>query len=260
MELILYHFPGCPYSERVEILLHLKGLAGTVTDIELDISQPRPDWLLHKTGGSTALPVLDCGTHALRESAVILRYLDTQFAAQRIRHPDPQHHAIESMFGLMDTGYAKAGYAMLRNQDKAQREEFRLAFDAQYTLIDAFLNRYGGDGPFLFDTFGWAEVLLTPLMKRLECLHYYEGYHLPEALDRVIAWRAACLGHAATQSRTIEEIIKLYYDYSRGAGGGALVTGRARSSFALDPPWASRPMPPSHKWGAGATDRELGLA
>ncbi len=256
---ILYHFPGCPYSERVEILLHLKGLAGTIESIELDISKPRPDWLLEKTGGSSALPVLDCGTWTLRESAVILRYLDAQFAPRPVRHPDPQHHAIESLFGLMDTDYAKAGYALLRNRDRTKNAELRLAFDERYRLLDVFLRRHGGAGPFLFDSFGWAEVMLTPLLKRLECLRYYDDYRIPEALDRVGEWHAACLAHPAAEARTIDEIVKLYYDYTRDAGGGTLVAGRSKSSFTMEPSWRERPMPPRDKWGDAATDQALGL-
>ncbi len=256
----LYHFPGCPYSERVEILLHLKGLAGEIDDFEVDISQPRPAWLLQKTGGSTALPVLERGTDILRESAVILRYLDSQFPERQVRHPDPMHHATESLLGQMDSSFAKAGYAMLLNQDAAKREELRIAFDAQYQLLDLFLKRHGGRGPFLFDEFGWAEVMLTPLIKRLETLAYYENYQIPDTLDRVKIWHGACLSHPAAQSRRVEEILKLYYDYSRGIGGGKLVPGREKSSFSINVPWHSRPMPPRSKWVVGATDQELGLA
>jgi glutathione S-transferase len=260
MKATLYHFPGCPYSERVEILLSLKGLDGAIDDVEIDLSQPRPDWLLQKTGGSTALPVLDCGTHVLRESTVILRYVDSQFPERRIRNPDPLKHAIESMLGLMDSEYAKAGYAMLRNRDQSRREDFRRAFDVQYEKLDSFLRRYGEGESFLFEDFGWAEIILAPLMKRLECLVYHEGYSIPDRLDRVRRWHSACLSHPAAQSRTLEEIVKLYYDYSRDVGGGALVPGRSKSSFTMDPHWSSRPWPPKDKWGPGASDSELGLA
>jgi len=257
--MILYHFPGCPYSERVEILLNLKGLGGEFEDVELDISQPRPDWLLRKTGGSTALPVLDCGAHVLRESAVILRYLDAKYPQRPVCHPDPLHHAIESLMALMDSDYAKAGYTLLRNREPAKRDELRLLFDGQYARLDAFLHQNGGPGPFLFEDFGWAEVMLTPLLKRLECVAYYDDYRIPEALDRVRVWHAACLQHPAAQTRKIEEVVKLYYDYSRGVGSGGLVPGRRKSSFTLDPHWSARPMPPRDKWGDGASDRELGL-
>jgi glutathione S-transferase len=260
MKMTLYHFPGCPYSERVEVLLQLKGLAGVIDDVEIDLSKPRPEWLLQKTGGSTSLPVLDCGTHVLRESMVILRYVDSSFPETSIRHPDPMKHAIESMLGLMDSDYAKAGYALLRNQNQSKREDFRAALDVQYEKLDSFLRRYGGSGHFLFKDFGWAEVTLTPLMKRLQCLAYYENYNIPDRLDRVRHWHSACLAHPAAQSRTLEEIVKLYYDYSRDIGGGALVPGRSKSSFTMEPHWSSRPWPPKDKWGPGATDTELGLA
>jgi glutathione S-transferase len=260
MSMTLYHFPGCPYSERIEILLALKGLTGTVEDVELDLSKPRPDWLLLKTNGSTSLPVLDCGAHILKESAVLLRFFDSVFPARRIAREDPLAHAIEAMLGALDSAYTKAGYAVLLNQDRTKREELCAAFDAQYEALDSFLRRYGGDGPFLFDEFGWAEVIFTPMMKRLETLSYYEGYKIPGYLARVRSWHAACLRHPAAQTRSVEEVIKLYYDYSRGVGGGKIVPGRRISSFTRDVPWQSRPMPPRDKWQGPASDEALGLA
>src|ERR1700728_3922842 len=72
----LYHIPGCPFSERVEILMGLKGLGRLIEDQEIEISKPRPAWLLATTGGETALPALDVPEGTLRESMVILRYLE----------------------------------------------------------------------------------------------------------------------------------------------------------------------------------------
>ena len=73
--LTIYHIPGCPFSERVEIMLELKGIA--LKDVEIDISRPRPDWLLAKSGGTTALPLLDVENgESLKESMVILRNLE----------------------------------------------------------------------------------------------------------------------------------------------------------------------------------------
>jgi glutathione S-transferase len=80
-----------------------------------------------------------------------------------------------------------------------------------------------------------------------------------EAYARVRTWRDACMSHPAAQQVTREEIIKLYYDYAKGAGNGALVPGRSVSSFAFVPHWSSRPMPPKDKYGHSATDSELGL-
>ena len=58
---------------------------------------------------------------------------------------------------------------------------------------------------------------------------------------------------------TREQIVKLYYDYAKGAGNGALLPGRSRSSFEFEPDWRVRPWPPAAKYDYAATDEELGL-
>ncbi len=257
--MVLYHFPGCPYSERVEILLALKGLDTLLRDVEIDISSPRPEWLLQKTRGSTALPALEVEEGTLRESLVILRYLDQRFPDKQVVQSDPYRHAIESLLVATDSAFTIAGYQMLRNRDPAKRDELRRGVDAQFARLDAFLGDHGSGGDYLYDKFGWAEVVYTPLMKRLRFLEYYEHYEIPAALVRVRRWQAACLAHPASQRRTHEEIVKLYYDYSIGVGGGAIPPGRLHSSFTMHPHWSGRPMPPHDKWASSASDAELGL-
>ncbi|MDO7843386.1 glutathione S-transferase family protein [Sphingomonas immobilis] len=255
----LYQFPGCPFSERVEILLSLKGLENICRDVEIDLSKPRPDWLLAKTGGTTALPALDMPHGTLKESAVILRFFEQTFPEPPVARADPYEHGVESIIAALDGALSGAAYALLRNRDRAQDGHLRLAVDGQFARIDAALRHYATHGDFVFDRFGWAETVFTPVFKRLWFLEYYCDYTIPAELARVAAWRAACLEHPAAQARSREEILKLYYDYSRGAGGGALVEGREVSSFTLDPHWSTRPMPPRDKWAPAASDRALGL-
>ncbi|HEY6455458.1 MAG TPA: glutathione S-transferase family protein [Steroidobacteraceae bacterium] len=255
----LYHIPGCPFSERVEILMGLKGLEGLVEDHEIDISKPRPEWLLAKTGGATALPALEVPEGTLRESMVILRYLEDRFPERPVAQRNPYKHAVESWLVVIGANLSSAGYKMLMNRDLAQRVSLSAAVDEQYGQIDAFLTRHSTEEVFLFEQFGWAETALTPLLKRLWFLEYYEDYVIPERLVRVRKWREACLKHPAAQTRSFDEIIKYYYDYSRGVGGGRLVEDRHVSSFALEPHWTTRPMPPRGKWARAATDEELGL-
>ena len=57
-KLIVHHIPVCPFSQRLEILLALKGLRNRVDFRVVDITQPRPEWLLKETRGTTALPIL----------------------------------------------------------------------------------------------------------------------------------------------------------------------------------------------------------
>jgi len=258
-QLTIYHVPGCPFSERVEIMLELKGLA--MTDVPIDISRPRPDWLLAKSGGTTALPLLDLENgETLKESMVILRYLEQRYPDPAVAHPDPYRHAVEGMLAELSGPFSGAGYRMILNRDAAKRDELRAAVDAEFGKVDAFLKRYATGADFLFDDrFGWAEVAFTPIFKRLWFLEYYEDYVVPAHYDRVLRWRAACVAHPAAQYRSREELLKLYYDYSQGGGNGRIPEGRTISSFSLDTDWRTRPMPPRDKWGRAATDAELGL-
>lgn len=254
----LYHFPGCPFSERVEILLRLKR-GEALPDVIVDISAPRPDWLLAKTGGVTALPALQTPRGTLLESAAILRFVDTVAPGPRLVNADPFAHAIEEMLAGLGPPLSVAGYRMIQNQDRALRGALAADVDAAFAKIDAFLRRHATGETYLFDDFGWAEIMLTPAMKRLWFLDYYEDYSIPATLDRLIRWRSACLAHPATQGHSHEEIVKLYHDYSRGFGSGKVPTGRTASTFAPEPHWSSRPMPPRDKWASAPTDAMLGL-
>lgn len=259
---ILYHIPVCPFSQRLEILVALKGAVDAVDFQVVDITVPRPEWLLALTGGRTALPVMQtaCGA-VLRESLVLLEYLDHTLPGPAVAQRDPLRRAIENLLvATTERELVTSGYVLVMNQDLARREELVARLVSAYAEIEAFLKHHSPKGPFLFEEFGWAEAVFTPIFMRFWFLEYYEGFDLPPAeFPRVRAWRDACLAHPAAQQVTREEIVKLYYDYAKGAGNGALVPGRARSSFVFEPHWSARPMPPKDKYGASATDEELGL-
>src|SRR3712207_9326872 len=73
----VYHIPVCPFSQRLEILLTLKGFRHLVDFDVVDITRPRPGWLLEKTVGTTALPVFESESGGIiKESMVLLRYLE----------------------------------------------------------------------------------------------------------------------------------------------------------------------------------------
>jgi glutathione S-transferase len=257
----MYHIPGCPFSERVELLLDLKGLDGIMADHEIDISKPRPDWLLRKTRGTTALPALELENgETLKESMVIMRYFEDRFPESPVARSDPYEHAVEAMLCATDGQFTGAGYRMILNRDPAKRDEHGAEVDAQYARLDDFLRHYAPDRDFLFDDFGWAEIAFAPMFKRLWFLDYYEAYEIPQHLVRVLRWREACLAHPIVQRHhSHRELMTLYYDYSQGGGNGRIPDGRSVSSLTLDPAWDTRPMPPRDKWGQPATDADLGL-
>jgi glutathione S-transferase len=259
---IIYHIPVCPFSQRLEILLSLKGLSDAVEFRVVDITRPRDPELLRKTRGTTALPVLELPNgRILKESLVILDYFDETLGDATVRRTDPYERAIERLLIAHEGQFTAAGYMFVMNQDPAARDSHRDKLLAIYARIDDFLCEHHPGGTWLFDDFGLAEAVFTPMFMRFWFLHYYEDFDLPldGKYDRVRSWRDACLSHHASQQVTKEEVVKVYYDYAFGAGNGALLEGRTKSSFVFEPHWKQRPWPPRKKFAGHAGDAELGL-
>ncbi len=259
---IIYHIPVCPFSQRIEILLNLKGLEDAVEFQVVDITKPRDPALLAKTRGTTALPVLETEDgRILKESLVILRYVEERFANRPIARSDPFERGIERLMITREGPFTMAGYLMVMNRDREKTEEFRTKLLDHYAWLGDFLDHHNPEGLWLFDEFGLAELVFTPMFLRFWFLEYYEGFTLPDTpqFSRVRRWKEACMAHPAAQQVCHDEIVKLYYDYAVGAGNGALPEGRSVSSFTFAPDWPDRPMPPTDKYDRIASDKELGL-
>ncbi len=259
---VIYHIPVCPFSQRIEILLALKGLSDAVDFHVVDITKPRQNWLLEKSRGTTALPMLESEDgRILKESLVILRYVEERFAEPPVARTDPYERGIERLMISREGPFGTAGYGYVMNRDRARSAQKRQTLLDHYAWLDDTLRQNNPDGTWLFDRFGLAEVVYTPLMMRFWFLEHYEDFVLPKTdrFSRVAHWQSACLEHPAAQQVSRDQIIKLYYDYAVGIGNGALPEGRQRSSFVFEPHWRQRPMPPRDKYDRIASDAELGL-
>ena len=260
MKPIIHHIPVCPFSQRVEILLNLKGITDAVAFEVVDITRPRSPALLAKTRGTTALPVMELEDgRIIKESLVILRYIEDRYSAVPVAQADSYRRAVENMLIAMEGDFGAAGYRFVMNRDRSKRDACAAAMDAQYARLDDFLMWQAPERTFLFDSFGLAEAVFTPLFARFWFLDYYEAHEIPGHLARVRRWRDACLAHPAAQQVSKEQIVKLYFDYALGMGNGSLPAGRSRSSFVFEPHWRQRPWPPRDKWADAATDADLGL-
>lgn len=269
---VVHHLPACPFAQRLQILLELKGRRDQVEFKAVDITQPRAPELLVLRGGTNALPVLELsdGT-VLGDSLVILRYLDASLVHHPVAQVDPLRHAVENMLVSHERDFGEAGFRMLMNREPHRREALHERLLMQYARLDEVLRRFdspgahgmaGATAPWLWQHFGWAEAVFTPLFMRFWCLGYYEDFELPDdaRFARVRAWEQACIAHPAAQQVTREEVVKLYFDYALGVDNGALAQGRTRSSLAPLPHWSTRPWPPRDKYGAAVSDLALGLA
>lgn len=261
-EYTLYHIPICPFSQRIEILLELREQRDRVQFEVVDITKPRPDWLINKTGRQVPLPILELPDgRVLRESMAILRYLDEVLPGQKLRAEDPYTHAKEQILIGRADAYTMDGYMMVMNQDLGRKAEFETKMLGHYAELNRLLNEWGEGETYFLNDFGLVETVFTPMRMRFWFLDYYEDFQIPDSQEygRVNRWLKACIEHPAAQQVEFDEIVKLYYDYAKGFGNGALPEGRSQSSFSFESDWRTRPMPPRDKYSYSATDEELGL-
>ena len=169
MKPTVHHIPICPFCQRLEVLLALKGESDAVEFRVVDMTRPRAPEILALTGGSTALPVMDLGGgRALKESLVLLDYLEARFPEPAVRRSDPYERALENLLVSMCDAFIGAGYRLVMNRDRAARGPLVDRYAASLRELDAFLRAHAsGESPWLFDRFGWAEVAFTPFFQAL---------------------------------------------------------------------------------------------
>ncbi len=258
---IICHIPVCPFSQRVEILLELKGLRDAVVFRVVDITKPRDPQILGLSRGTTALPIMDLGGGRVRkESLVILRYVEEAFPEPQIARADASERGVERLMIDRAGDCTMSGYLMVMKRDRATAAEKGETRLGHHAWLDDFLRHHNPDGTFLFDRFGLADLVCTPMFMRLRFLDYHEEFELPDdpAFGRVRRWRDAGLAQPEAQQVSYDEIVKLCHDHAVGLANGALAEGRSWSSFVFEPGWRDRPMPPRDKYDRIASDEEPG--
>ena len=196
-------------SRTLEILLELKGCRNAVDFTVVDITRPRDPELLRKTRGTTTLPVLETEDgRILKESLVLLGYLDERLDGGAVRRCDPYEHAVEQMLIAREGSFTAAGYGFVMNQDRDARPAHVERMLTLFAELDGFLVEHAPDRVYLFEAFGLAEAVFTSLFMRFWFLEYYEGFELPPdaSFDRVRPWREACLAHPAARQVCREEL------------------------------------------------------
>jgi glutathione S-transferase len=118
----VHHIPVCPFSQRLEILLELKGLHEAVEFKTVDITVPRPPVLQAKMGNTTSLPVLERADDGsiVKESLVILDLLEDRFPDPAVRQVDPARRAIENEFIKSAEGFTRAGCVRARSAQRVR--------------------------------------------------------------------------------------------------------------------------------------------
>jgi glutathione S-transferase len=189
---ILYHMPACPFCQRIDILLALKGRSDDVDILPIDVTRPRPERLLQKTRGTTALPVLETADgHIIKESLVILQYLEDIYSERPVAQSDPWRRAVENMLTRMDGEFFMQGYSWMMNQDPSRRDALREGMLKQYAQLNDFLLLHAAAGHVpVREISAGRRAVFAPFFQRFWFLEYYEGFELPDEprFARVRQW------------------------------------------------------------------------
>ena len=174
-QLILYADDGYN-SHVVRILLEEKKLAYYLSRLHSE----RPEDLTELNPYHT-LPVLQQREIALYEINVIFEYLEERYHANKLLPDTPQERAqFRQLAWRIQHDWLVLGKRLLMHPDSFNKAQAALAkkqlSDSLITLSPLFAHK----PYFMADEFGWCDVLLAPLLWRLEEM----GIELPCAISR----------------------------------------------------------------------------
>lgn len=174
-QLVLYADDGYD-SHVVRLLLEEKKLAYYLSRLDSE----RPEDLIELNPYHT-LPVLQQRETALYEINVIFEYLEERYHAHKLLPETPQERAqFRQLAWRIQHDWLVLGKRLLRHPDsfnKAQAAQAKKQLtDSLITLSPLFAHK----SYFMADNFGWCDVLLAPLLWRLEEMQI----ELPRAICR----------------------------------------------------------------------------
>ena len=174
-QLILYADDGYD-SHVVRLLLEEKKLAYYLSRLHSE----RPEDLTELNPYHT-LPVLQQREISLYEINVIFEYLEERYHANKLLPDTPQERAqFRQLAWRIQRDWLVLGKRLLMHPDSFNKAQAAVAkkqlADSLITLSPLFAHK----SYFMADEFGWCDVLLAPLLWRLEEM----GIELPRAISR----------------------------------------------------------------------------
>ena len=174
-QLILYADDGYD-SHVVRLLLEEKKLAFYLSRLHSE----RPEDLTELNPYHT-LPVLQQREIALYEINVIFEYLEERYHANKLLPETPQERAqFRQLAWRIQRDWLALGRRLLMHPDSFNKAQAAVArkqlTDSLITLSPLFAHK----SYFMADDFGWCDVLLAPLLWRLEEMQI----ELPRAISR----------------------------------------------------------------------------
>lgn len=223
-DIILHHYDTSPFSEKVRLLLGVKGLAWR--SVIQPVIMPKPD-LIPLTGGYRRIPVMQIGADVYCDSQVIMAELER-------RYPDPQvvtgadwavnlwadrlwfQASVAVIFGEIGEAVPKEFVA---DREKLSGRPFDIAgmkaaapfMRAQWRAYAAWVENalartdfLGGSKPSLADVAVWMNIWWTSSAAKDSAAQMLAGF------DRTLAWRdrMRAIGHGRRSEMAPSEALQ----------------------------------------------------
>ena len=223
--IILHHYDVSPFSEKVRLMLGIKGLAWR--SVIQPVIMPKPD-LIPLTGGYRRIPVMQIGADVYCDSQVILAELER-------RHPDPPvvrgadwavnlwadrlwfQASVAVIFAKMGDSVPRE---FIEDREKLSGRPFDMTalkasapfMRAQWRAYAAWVEQglaggdfLGGAAPALADVAAWMNVWWAGSAVRDETEELLKGF------DRTRAWRdrIRAIGHGRRSEMTPAEALQV---------------------------------------------------
>lgn len=233
-EIILHHYDASPFSEKVRLMLGIKGLAWR--SVIQPVIMPKPD-LVPLTGGYRRIPVMQIGADVYCDSQVILAELER-------RYPDPQvvtgadwavnmwadrlwfQASVAVIFGEIGEAVPKD---FIADREKLSGRPFDIAamkaaapfMRAQWRAYAAWVedglarNEFlGGSTPSLADVAAWMNIWWTGAAASGVSEQMLEGF------DRTRGWRdrLRAIGHGRRSEMSPSEALQVAAGAAPSAG------------------------------------------
>ena len=242
----LYSMMICPFAQRIRIHLQLKGFPFQLE--ELDICRPRPSWFL-KLNPTGQVPVLLNGDDVVCDSTIISEYIEESLHNPLPFGGTPARRArIRSAIKYIDSHFVPALYQLMAARTAEERAERIDTSLITWRWLNDFLASVTVPGDFVDGKFGLAEIAIAPFLLRYEVVRHYQEFAPPSGPDyeHVAQWRDQILSFSVVRStaESVEDLIKLYEDYSYGHYSGSARPGQSLSSLDLSVPPSTRSVPP----------------
>jgi glutathione S-transferase len=204
----LVSFKGCPWVQRVAIVLREKKIDFEFIHIEAD---NRPDWF-RAISPHNKVPVLRLDDHrALFESGAIAEYLD-ETAAPRLHPADPVERAVHRAWIEYMPTFVDITSAHAYVDSEAEFEKAAALVPAAFEKLERALERQSGGPLFNGAHYSLVDAAYAPFLQRHLFLERIRKIGHIDRFPRVKAWAEALVARPSTHSFPPAEFEAMYRD------------------------------------------------